>query len=116
MVNGQIIYRSKVGKGLPVNMSVDSNEILSDGQWHQLRLQVDQRILRIYIDNEKVGEELDSESVHNFLDPYLTVISLGGLRKEYSTLNEFAAYCEYFFCNCLVQYLRIEHIAPLLIK
>lgn len=89
MVNGQITYRSKLGKGSPVNMSVDSNIILSDGQWHLLRLQVYQRILRVYIDGEKVGEELDSESVHNFLDPYLTMMSVGGVAKEYATMNDF---------------------------
>lgn len=93
MVNGQIMYRSKVGKGSPVNMLIDSNEILSDGQWHQLKLQVYQRIFRIYIDNEKVGEELDPESVHNFLDPYLSFISLGGLRKEYSTQSDYGVTC-----------------------
>lgn len=93
MVNGQIMYRSKVGKGLPVNMLIDSNEILSDGQWHQLKLQVYHRIFRIYIDNEKVGEELDPESVHNFLDPYLNFISFGGLRKEYSAQSDHGVTC-----------------------
>lgn len=96
MVNGQIIYRSKLGKATPVNMSVDSNQILSDGQWHHLKLQVYQRILRVYIDGEKVGEELDSESVHNFLDPYLTLLSIGGLAKEYSTLSDISVTREYY--------------------
>lgn len=95
MINGQIIYRSKLGKGAPVNMSVDSNEILSDGQWHHIKLQVHQRVLRVFIDGEKVGEELDSESVHNFLDPYLTMISLGGVKKEYLTLNDLTVSCKF---------------------
>ena len=95
MINGQIIYRSKLGKDAPVNMSVDSNGILSDGQWHNLKLQVHQRILRVYIDGEKVGEELDSESIHNFLDPYLTIMSVGGVNKDYAILNDFSINGEY---------------------
>lgn len=95
MVNGQIIYHSKLGNGVPINMPVDSNEIPSDGQWHSLKLQIVQRTLRIYIDNERVGEELDAESVHNFLDPYLTVITLGGFKKEYSSLTELVSKSEF---------------------
>lgn len=82
MTNGQIIYRSRIGKSQPVNMSADTNVILSDGQWHNLTLHTEHRIVRVYIDSEKVGEELDSESVHNFLDPYLTYLSVGGVNKD----------------------------------
>lgn len=96
MVNGQIIYHSKLGKGTPVNMSLESNEILSDGQWHHLKLQVHQRILKVYIDHERVGEELDSESIHNFLDPYLTFISLGGLRNDYASNSDLNTHCKYY--------------------
>ncbi len=106
MTNGQIVYHSKVGKGTPVNMSLESNEILSDGQWHHLKLQIYQRILRVYIDGEKVGEELDSESIHNFFDPYLTTISLGGLRKEYSSQSGLGVNCKYLLYFFFYDYLR----------
>jgi len=94
MINGQIIYHSKLGNGVPVRMPVDSNEIPSDGQWHSLKLQIAQRTLRVFIDNEKVGEDLDADSVHNFLDPYLTQITLGGFKKGYSSLAELASKSE----------------------
>lgn len=56
--------------------------MLSDGNWHNLTLHSHNRELRLIIDDKKVGEELDSDGVHDFLDPYLTTLSIGGVRKD----------------------------------
>lgn len=97
IVNSQIVYHSKLGNSVPINMPIETNVILPDGQWHSLRLQITQRILRIFIDDEKVGEELDAESVHNFLDPYLTTITLGGFKKDRTPFTDLTTQCKWNF-------------------
>lgn len=40
------------------------------------------RVLQISVDEVRFGEVLDSAGVHDFLDPYLTVLSVGGVRRK----------------------------------
>nr|XP_018915731.1 PREDICTED: cadherin-related tumor suppressor [Bemisia tabaci] len=83
LIGGHIVYVSQLGiASASVNMTVSDNEELSDGQWHNLTLSSQNRGLRIILDGEKVGEELDSAGIHDFLDPYLTVLAIGGVRRE----------------------------------
>ncbi|KAK6636221.1 hypothetical protein RUM43_009879 [Polyplax serrata] len=80
--NGNIVYVSRTGTSSPVvNMTV-TELMLSDGNWHNLTLHSHNRGVRLIVDGKKAGEELDSEGVHDFLDPYLTSLSIGGARKE----------------------------------
>lgn len=58
-----------------------SDLMLSDGVWHNITLHSQNGGLGLIIDNNKVGEELDSAGVHDFLDPYLTTLSVGGANK-----------------------------------
>ena len=60
-----------------VNMSIDNREV-TDGQWHNVTLLSKYRTLRLLLDGEEVGDELDMSIVHDFLDPYLTSLTLGG--------------------------------------
>lgn len=80
LVSGKIVYHSKQGTG--VNMTVHNSENLADGKWHNVTLHAFNRVLHIEIDGKRVGDELDSAGVHDFLDPYLTVLSVGGVRRE----------------------------------
>lgn len=62
-------------------MSVNKN--LDDGNWHNLTMAIGAKSLKLFLDGQKVGEELDSAGVHDFLDPYLTKMYLGGVDREY---------------------------------
>ncbi|CAH1174192.1 unnamed protein product [Phaedon cochleariae] len=75
LINGQIHYISKLSS--VINMT-DSHTTITDGSWHNLTLFSRGRGIRILLDETKFGDELDSASVHDFLDPYLTYLSIGG--------------------------------------
>lgn len=62
-------------------MSVDKN--VDNGNWHNLTMVIGTKSLKLFLNGQKVGEELDSASVHDFLDPYLTKMYLGGVDREY---------------------------------
>jgi protocadherin Fat 4 len=62
-------------------MSVDKN--VDDGNWHNLTMAIGSKSLKLFLNGQKVGEELDSASVHDFLDPYLTKLYLGGIDRDY---------------------------------
>jgi len=62
-------------------MSVDNS--VNDGNWHNLTMAIGAKSLKLFLDGQKVGEELDSASVHDFLDPYLTKLYLGGVDRDY---------------------------------
>ena len=61
-----------------VNMSIDDH-VVTDGQWHNVTLLSKYRTLRLLLDGQDVGDELDMSIVHDFLDPYLTSLTLGGV-------------------------------------
>lgn len=75
--NGQLVYTSLLGS--PVNMSIKIEGSLADGHWHNLTLHTYSRGLRLLVDSVLMGDELDSAGVHDFLDPYLSVLSIGGV-------------------------------------
>ncbi|KAL3265835.1 hypothetical protein HHI36_010031 [Cryptolaemus montrouzieri] len=79
LVNGRITYMSKLSS--MVNMSAP-HSVVNDGDWHNLTLFSHGRGLELILDGTRIGEELDSAGVHDFLDPYLTYISLGGARRN----------------------------------
>lgn len=78
--NGKIFYQSKQSHA--VNMTISNLESLSDGKWHNITLYSFNRILSIHVDGKRIGEELDAPNVHDFLDPYLTSLSIGSARRE----------------------------------
>ncbi|XP_037925112.1 cadherin-related tumor suppressor [Hermetia illucens] len=79
--SGKLTYSSR--QSTSVNMTVQNFDNLADGNWHNLTLRLEHRVLHVLIDGKKAGEELDAAGVHDFLDPYLTVLSVGGIRREY---------------------------------
>lgn len=78
--NGKIFYQSH--QAYSVNMTINNMETLADGKWHNVTLYTFNRVLNIYVDGKRVGDELDAPNVHDFLDPYLTILSIGGARRE----------------------------------
>ncbi|XP_068141663.1 LOW QUALITY PROTEIN: cadherin-related tumor suppressor [Drosophila tropicalis] len=74
--NGKLAYFSR--NHLIINMTIESEKPLNDGRWHNVSLLSESRSLRVIIDGLRVGDELDIAGVHDFLDPYLSTLSLGG--------------------------------------
>ena len=64
-----------------MNMTIAGLELM-DGVWHNLTLFSQYRGLRVIVDGNRVGDELDSAGVHDFLDPYLTILRLGGSQPD----------------------------------
>lgn len=84
--NGKVSYTSK--QNTFVNMTQADQNDVADGTWHNITLLSSGRSIRLLVDMVNVGEELDAAGVHDFLDPYLTIISLGGIRTEWITASK----------------------------
>ncbi|KAK0095053.1 hypothetical protein PV326_009357 [Microctonus aethiopoides] len=78
--NGQLSYASLFGSAVNMTGSIDGT--LADGRWHNLTLFAHSRGLQVLIDGKLTGDELDSVGVHDFLDPYLTVLFVGGVHRD----------------------------------
>jgi len=74
-------YTSRFGTVTMVNMTID-NYPVADGMWHNVTLMSKHRTLRLLLDDEEVGDELDMAIVHDFMDPYLTSLTIGGIEKD----------------------------------
>lgn len=85
LINGQIVYLSKLST--VVNMT-GSHPIVTNGQWNNLTLYSHSKGVEILLNGGRIGEELDSTGVHDFLDPYLTYMSVGGAdyQKYYANI------------------------------
>jgi len=76
------VYASHAGvAGSTVNMTVP--QYVTDGMWHNLTVVNQGRGIHLLLDHERVGDELDAAGVHDPLDAYLTVLSVGGVRKQH---------------------------------
>ncbi|XP_066141158.1 cadherin-related tumor suppressor isoform X1 [Euwallacea fornicatus] len=106
IMGGQIVYTSKTSS--VVNMT-DFRVTVSDGTWHNLTLHIRLRTLEVLLDGVRLGEELDSAGVHDFLDPYLTYLSIGGVQKGLYYVNK--TFPE-FFEGCLANFSVNREIQP----
>lgn len=61
---------------------------LIDGAWHSIRLSSHHRTLQLFLDGKLRGDELDTATAHDFLDPYLMVLTLGGMRDDFVPSNK----------------------------
>jgi len=68
-------------------MTID-NHVVSDGSWHNVTLVSKARALRLLLDGEEVGDELDTSIVHDFMDPYLTSLTIGTMNKDINSIYE----------------------------
>ncbi|VVD04616.1 unnamed protein product [Leptidea sinapis] len=98
LLDGKISYTSK--QNTLVNMTQTEQDDVSDGNWHNVTLLSFGRSIKIIVDNIIIGEELDAASVHDFLDPYLTVITLGGIKSDWvSSYNKYEGCLANFTVN-----------------
>lgn len=95
LMNGQVVYISQIGTSALVNMTIADMSV-ADGDWHNITLESQNRGLRLIVDGSRVGEELDSAGVHDFLDPDLTYFSVGGYKREPSFNREFYLHSKEF--------------------
>ncbi|CAL4106132.1 unnamed protein product, partial [Meganyctiphanes norvegica] len=84
--NSHLQYTSKLGANLPINMTI-MEPIVDDGMWHNLTLLASNSSLKLLVDDNHVGDELDLNSVHDFLDAYLTSLTLGQIDQPSSSLS-----------------------------
>ncbi|KAK7085872.1 Protocadherin Fat 4 [Halocaridina rubra] len=73
---GHLQYTSKLGANQPINMTINDITV-NDGSWHNLTLLAAHSALKLMLDGKIVGDELDFLFVHDFLDAYLTSLTLG---------------------------------------
>ncbi|XP_060531934.1 cadherin-related tumor suppressor [Cylas formicarius] len=106
LVAGKVVYKSKLSSA--VNMS-GSHPSVTDGRWHILTLRGRDRAVEINLDGQLLGEELEAAGVHDFLDPYLTYLSIGGAaRSAYHANTSFPDYFE----GCLANFTVNGEIQP----
>lgn len=105
LLDGKVTYISK--QNTVVNMTKADQKEVSDGAWHNITLISIGRSIRLLVDNINVGEELDPAGVHDFLDPYLTVISLGGVKSDWLTSTN-----QNKFEGCLANFTINNEIQP----
>lgn len=104
--NGKLVYNSKMGT--VVNMTIVQPDNLSDGKWHNLTLHAQNRIIFLKIDDKKVGDDLDAAGVHDFLDPYLTLLSIGGVHRDVISQDHYITNFE----GCLANFTINNEIQP----
>lgn len=74
---GGLQLSSRLGSNRPIRMKTPGL-VVSDGIWHTFQLISQNSGLQLILDGQPVGEELDAASAHDFLDPYLTNLAIGG--------------------------------------
>ncbi|XP_058820979.1 cadherin-related tumor suppressor [Topomyia yanbarensis] len=95
--NGKIFYNSHQSSF--INITASSLVNLADGNWHNITLHAHNRILQVIVDGKSAIEDLDSAGVHDFLDPYLTVLSIGNVRRELFVNEVMPVYFQGCFAN-----------------
>ena len=78
--NSKLVYETKKS-GFPV-INITSEVEVTDGSWYFLWIKQTQQILQVYLDDIKLDDDLESDSTHDVLDPYLSGIRFGGKRKH----------------------------------
>ena len=78
----RLVYETKKS-GYP-RINITSELLVSDGEWHVLIIKQTDQILQLYLDDVKLDEDLETESTHDLLDPYLSEITFGGRQSSLS--------------------------------
>ena len=97
-----IEYTSKLGANQPVNMSI-LEPTVSDGEWHNLTLSSANGLLQILLDDTEIGDQLELPFVHDFLDAYLTSITIGAAPRFMNQGQELPG--EYLFSIVICLYI-----------
>ncbi|XP_059080013.1 cadherin-related tumor suppressor-like [Tigriopus californicus] len=78
----KLVYRSHLVGKPEINMT--SGLDVTDGDWHQVSLDILDGVLRIDLDGKRVGYEIDASAVHDFLGPGLERFVLGNAAESTS--------------------------------
>ncbi|ODM97824.1 Cadherin-related tumor suppressor [Orchesella cincta] len=105
--NGDLKFTSQNGASKPITMTIVDHELI-DGSWHSLRLTSHHRTLQIFVDDKLRGDELDTATAHDFLDPYLMVLTLGGLRDDFVPSNKI----NHGFTGCMANFTIRDQLLP----
>ncbi len=73
---GILVYKS-LGATSSTEVVLSTEVNVADGSWHTLRLEVNGNILRILLDEARVGYEVEFSAVHNFVDPAVSKYVIG---------------------------------------
>lgn len=106
LVDGNVAYSSK--QYTVVNMTLAEQGDMCNGEWHNITLYSYGRSIRLLVDGNNVGEELDAAGVHDFLDPYLTLLSWGGIKSEWLSRNHYNN-----FEGCLANFTINNEVQPI---
>ncbi|KFB39729.1 AGAP007924-PA-like protein [Anopheles sinensis] len=85
---------------------------LADGRWHNVTLHSHNRVLQVLVDGRAVVPDLDATGVHDFLDPYLTVLAIGNVRREYFVGESEAHAMPAHFQGCLANFTINGEVQP----
>ena len=76
--DGILEYHSKGGLSSSNEVFLSTDVNVADGSWHTLTLEVIGNVLQLLMDDVKVGFEVEFSAVHNFMDPGLKQVTVGG--------------------------------------
>ena len=76
--DGVLEYHSKGGLSNSNEVFLSTDVNVADGSWHTLTLEVIGNVLQLLMDDVKVGFEVEFSAVHNFMDPGLKQVTVGG--------------------------------------
>uniref|UniRef100_A0A182SYE4 Uncharacterized protein n=1 Tax=Anopheles maculatus TaxID=74869 RepID=A0A182SYE4_9DIPT len=112
--HGRLSYTSHQTSFVNVSASAGGEQdgsSLADGSWHNVTLHSHNRILQVLVDGRIVVPELDATGVHDFLDPYLTVLAIGNVRREYFSAGDTEPMPAYFQ-GCLANFTINGEVQP----
>ena len=78
----RLVYETKKS-GFP-RINITSDLVVSDGDWNVLIIKQTEAVLQLYLDDIKLDDDLETESTHDYLDPYLEEITFGGRQNSLS--------------------------------
>ena len=71
-------YRSKGSLRSSNEVVLNTNINVADGSWHTITIEVHENVLQIFLDESKEGFDVEFSAVHNFMDPALDKVIIGG--------------------------------------
>ena len=76
--DGTLEYRSKGSLSSSNDVVLNTDVNVADGSWHTVTIEVRDNVLQLLLDESRVGFEVEYSAVHNFMDPNLDKVIVGG--------------------------------------
>jgi protocadherin Fat 4 len=80
--DGILEYRSQGSSSSSSEVVLSTDVNVADGSWHTLRLEATGNVLRLLLDESRVGYEVEFSAVHNFLDPNMDKYIIGNANDK----------------------------------